>query len=1640
MPFLAFVSLLIAFFLSALPAHALRFYVDGKPEGNGDDRRSVQSAQNPATPFRTISHALRIAELIPEGRPHVIHIAAGTYSSSANGEIFPLVISQTGIFFETTGLVSFDAEGKSNFFQITVSDTSEFVIKGIDFSNGWAAKGGAVYCQACSLRVVDSRFFDNQATENGHVLYVQDGRVQFSNNVLRDNGSSGNLIPVIELHDTTFTDTTQRDEIRNNTFYRNPSPNILSSSTRTDINSNIFLDPEQPTILDSSATADPLLAYNLFWDAEILYISDAGDTIRIARTERDTSALAEAGISVPSFMLNTLEVKRLSAIRDTVSLEQLGVRVPSFVTSFPETLALVNLDYQYRIQVEGDSSQYAFNALTLPSGISSQQVDTAGVVSWRPTLNDTFRNEITVEITDPQGAVDTLSYYLGVFTAQSLPDTAGFIDVLDADGRVVGMAKEEATIEVPITVGFDYQFNIEIAGDRDGYAFNALTLPSGVSSQTVNENGLISWTPTLADTGSHQILIELFDPVGNLELLDYNIHVFTAETFPDTAAVPPVITVTEIPDTTGAIDALNALVPTFSSAASAAGNQYANPTFLDTTVNRFEPGTAAIDKGNPVIPLQDASGNPLSSEDGKRNNIGSLGGPTNAGAPAADTSFSELNITILPDSVVVEGQVFTYDPVLDPDGKIDLVDLIPGFGAPTMDPFRTFGKEPPITWTPTLADTGTYLIGTKVFTISREGRHYFPLRVKPFNEIPVVAGAPDTLAFEDSLYAYAIQASDPNADTLSYALVTGPEGMSVDAQTGLVQWTPSQDDVGSVQVEIRIDDGKGGSTLHPFTLTVANTNDVPVITSAPDSTAVEDSLYTYALVATDADLADTLSYAVVAGPDSMLVDSLGLVRWTPTQSDVGAQQITLQVQDQSGGAADQNFTLTVVQVDDTPRIASQPDTVAFEDSLYRYVVLAADEEDSVLTYSLETGPEGMQIDTTGVLEWTPAAADTGLQAVAVQVADLAGQIAAQGFDLRVLAVNDPPQITARSPADALVQTAPGEPSTFSVEVSDEEGDSLAFSWRVNDSLQAGASSSSLVHTPSLTQIDTLIVQVADGVDTTAFSWFVDARLIPRIAVAVDTVKFGSVAIGDTGRVVLTVANQGHAELNISNLQVGDLRFAAVFGTSLIPAGETTSLELRYLPLTRRARQSTITFATDDPDHPTVQIPVSGKGVVPTQVVLDLDPATGFQGLLESSVAPGEEIILALYAERALDLLSFEAQLVFDPAFLNFIGFVARSAEEANLLDQEGSTSSAVGIAADTLLQVTVTAPEGAEGISGDGLLGLVSLAVDSSFTPPNQTRIRLVQTLLQSSGQTARDTLFPEVEVVLNGRSLLVGDFDGDGVVDFTDFFLFADHFGAVDPLYDLNKSGGSVDFDDFFLFADHFGETAAKSLPQPVAAGPVPLRLGAAAAAPEQAEFEIYWQGGGSLRGYVVALEFDPQFLEFKEFKSHTNLSPLRWIAENRPGHLVVAAGLAADQPSFGGDDLGILVFARLSAEGTVLAPAGALSYTPDQVAALTPPPAVRLAPLPQTYVLYPPYPNPFNPETVLPFYLPEEAEVRLRVYDLLGRPVRTLAAEELVPGSHARTWKGRDEAGREVAAGLYLAELRAADFRQVRKLILLK
>jgi len=108
-------------------------------------------------------------------------------------------------------------------------------------------------------------------------------------------------------------------------------------------------------------------------------------------------------------------------------------------------------------------------------------------------------------------------------------------------------------------------------------------------------------------------------------------------------------------------------------------------------------------------------------------------------------------------------------------------------------------------------------------------------------------------------------------------------------------------------------------------------------------------------------------------------------------------------------------------------------------------------------------------------------------------------------------------------------------------------------------------------------------------------------------------------------------------------------------------------------------------------------------------------------------------------------------------------------------------------------------------------------------------------------------------------------------------------------------------------------------------------------------------------------------------------------------------------------------------------LSEAGVVTAVPEEQSLKTSP----------EFVLHPNYPNPFNPGTTIQFTLPVMENVKLSVYDITGRHVKTLINQICSQGIHSVVWDGRDDLGNLVASGLYLYKLESGAFSKTRKLI---
>jgi hypothetical protein len=94
----------------------------------------------------------------------------------------------------------------------------------------------------------------------------------------------------------------------------------------------------------------------------------------------------------------------------------------------------------------------------------------------------------------------------------------------------------------------------------------------------------------------------------------------------------------------------------------------------------------------------------------------------------------------------------------------------------------------------------------------------------------------------------------------------------------------------------------------------------------------------------------------------------------------------------------------------------------------------------------------------------------------------------------------------------------------------------------------------------------------------------------------------------------------------------------------------------------------------------------------------------------------------------------------------------------------------------------------------------------------------------------------------------------------------------------------------------------------------------------------------------------------------------------------------------------------------------------------------------IPDVFALKQNYPNPFNPVTTIRYDIPENTHVKMVIYDILGRQVRTLVNRDHDPGYYKILWDGRNEMGKEMASGVYFYQIHAGSFHKNAKMIVVK
>jgi PKD repeat protein len=324
------------------------------------------------------------------------------------------------------------------------------------------------------------------------------------------------------------------------------------------------------------------------------------------------------------------------------------------------------------------------------------------------------------------------------------------------------------------------------------------------------------------------------------------------------------------------------------------------------------------------------------------------------------------------------------------------------------------------------------------------------------NGPPLVSSSPQGTALEGVPYTYDLAAADPagDLDPLTYWLEARPAGMTLDALTGRLAWTPSETDVcGPTPVLVRVQDDDGGVAYQSFTIAVTNLDDAPVITSVAPDSAVQGYLWTYAPRALDPDVeagcvGDELSWSLLEAPDGVEQDPLtGVLSWTPGNLDVGTRTLRLGVTDTSGLTDEQVLTV-VVSADPRAPVALAGVDRAVEPGVATLDGSASGPAGTLAAWewALASGPEEADLSGCGAAACDVTLLARGDYVFRLVVIDLGGH--ASPPDTVTLTVQNAPPI-----ADAgLPRVVPlGAPVDLDASgSSDLNGDPLEASWEVLD--------------------------------------------------------------------------------------------------------------------------------------------------------------------------------------------------------------------------------------------------------------------------------------------------------------------------------------------------------------------------------------------------------------------------------------------------------------------------------------------------------------------------------------------------------------------------------------------------------------
>ncbi|MFC1694307.1 FlgD immunoglobulin-like domain containing protein, partial [Candidatus Latescibacterota bacterium] len=340
------------------------------------------------------------------------------------------------------------------------------------------------------------------------------------------------------------------------------------------------------------------------------------------------------------------------------------------------------------------------------------------------------------------------------------------------------------------------------------------------------------------------------------------------------------------------------------------------------------------------------------------------------------------------------------------------------------------------------------------------------------------------------------------------------------------------------------------------------------------------------------------------------------------------------------------------------------------------------------------------------------------------------------------------------------------------------------------------------------------------------------------------------------------------------------------------------------------------------------------------------------------------------------------------------------------------------------------------------------------------------------------DTLFVSFGTLLGGDC--VGYTDGSGnaypnnTIDQTDVDRIADAYLStsdstkwdtdVDPstggLYnyqwaDINGDG-VVEAEDLTMATANISEDGAPPVYQKSAVLPAASNFDALVefmGVPSELKagntysIQVIVRNAANVKGYSIAMDYDTEALTFAGINKGDFLENESYFFPTMGENTVGLVNAVYGQASYTGD--GILAEVDFTAKRDGMFSAEMLGITKALIVnsdfmkenvVVDNSTGLSLNDAPVVFEMNQNFPNPFNPTTLINFSLPENSSMSLKVFDILGRHIRTLAAGEYAAGNYSIMWDATNMNGNAVSAGVYFYTIQAGNYHSTKRMLLLK